>query len=731
MTKTILDVLLEQGKITPDKAQGLKRGDFDNEKLEKIILQRQMASVEDVAKSWAVVLNLPFIHLRGKAIPADILQIIPQELVKTYQIVSYDRENDRLKLAIGQPSRLRQDVDAVLTKISQNKKIAIDLAITTADDIAWALQGYKYQPTVHFPSLSMEIPAVSSPAVSLVNLTLPLEVLRKFPIEVAERYKMVVFEAPSPQKIKVALVDPADASAQEILNFIRRRNGLEIEVYQAPADEMTRVLERYKKAEAGEQQSTINKQQSTNNNQQTTNNKQQATNNKQQITDNRQQTTIGAPSTPSTPSTPIAESTPTPPISMEGLIEKENDLLDFLKENITQPEQLKKEIITGNIPRLLAALICLAVNMKASDIHLEGEENDLQLRFRLDGILKDINTMPLTLQPPLVARIKILSELKIDEQRIPQDGRFQVKVGDREIDLRVSTLPTINGEKIALRLLDKSSKLLGLSEIGFVGKNLKLIEEALKQPHGIILVTGPTGSGKTTTLYSMISRLDKDALNIVTLEDPVEYNIEGVNQCQIKPKIFSFADGLRSILRQDPNIIMVGEIRDKETAELVTHAALTGHLVLTTLHTNDAAGAIPRLLNMGVEPFLIASAIDIIVAQRLVRRLCPACRQEIKPPAEILEEIKKELGQLPAAAKFYRPGKCDQCLDGYSGRVGIFEVLPVDEKMEEVVVGRARANQINNIAKSSGMVTMKQDGFLKVLQGITAIEEVLRATMAE
>jgi len=339
--------------------------------------------------------------------------------------------------------------------------------------------------------------------------------------------------------------------------------------------------------------------------------------------------------------------------------------------------------------------------------------------------------LPLEIQPAIISRIKILSKLKIDEQRIPQDGRFDVTTHGHEIDLRVSTLPTVRGEKGALRILDKTQNIYSYNELGIAGRNLKVLEDNIKKPYGVILATGPTGCGKSTTLYSILQEVSSPEVNVITLEDPVEYEIPGINQCQVKPKIgFSFAEGLRSVLRQDPNIIMVGEIRDAETAGMATHAALTGHLVLTTLHTNDAAGALPRLINMGIEPFLITSSINVIIGQRLVRKICPKCKKEAKLPEALLSQISKELSKfnLPKPYKFYEGLGCDECNQGYSGRIGIFEVLAMSDKIEEVAIKRRPASEILEAAIDEGMVTMKQDGLIKATKGVTTVSEVLRVT---
>jgi len=368
---------------------------------------------------------------------------------------------------------------------------------------------------------------------------------------------------------------------------------------------------------------------------------------------------------------------------------------------------------------------------RASDVHVEPQETSTRVRYRIDGILQEKLTIPKELHEALVSRIKILSGMKIDEKRVPQDGRFNFRAESDEVDLRISTLPTAWGEKIVMRLLKKTGGIPSLSELGLRGRALKILQENILRPHGIILITGPTGSGKTTTLYSLISALNTSKVNILTLEDPIEYKIPGVNQVQINPAAgLTFASGLRSFLRQDPNIILVGEIRDQETADLAIQASLTGHLVFSTLHTNDAAGALPRLLDMHAEPFLLASTINCIVAQRVVRKIHDSCKIEYSPEPKVIEEVTNILGQLwrPAQPiKFYK-GKGDpECGNsGYYGRVGVFEVLPVSEKIGRLILERNASGAIDKAAREEGMITMKQDGYLKVVEGITTIEEVLR-----
>lgn len=412
------------------------------------------------------------------------------------------------------------------------------------------------------------------------------------------------------------------------------------------------------------------------------------------------------------------------------------DVVTALKE--VQPQtrtfnssDLGSVIKEAPIAKIVSTILEFAIKGRASDIHIEPQELETRIRYRIDGVLQEKLILPRGIHDSLVSRIKILSGLKIDEKRLPQDGRFNFKLGEEEVDLRVSTLPTVHGEKVVMRLLKKTGGVPTFSELGLKGNQLYLLEEAITKPYGIILVTGPTGSGKSTTLYSVLSKLNKPTVNIVTLEDPVEYQIPGINQVQINPQAgLTFANGLRAFLRQDPNIILVGEIRDRETTQLAIQAALTGHLVFSTLHTNDAPTAVPRLIDLGAEPFLISSVLNVVVAQRICRRICQYCKIEYNAPEEIKNKIIAELGNLYNQQKeiiLYKGKGCQYCnYTGYYDRIAIFEVLKISSHINKLIIARATASEIFSQAQKEGFITMKQDGFLKSLEGITTIEEVLR-----
>lgn len=377
--------------------------------------------------------------------------------------------------------------------------------------------------------------------------------------------------------------------------------------------------------------------------------------------------------------------------------------------------------------KLVNLIIMKAVKERASDIHIEPEEDLLQIRTRVDGMLHGLESPPRHLQSAIISRIKIMANLNIAERRVPQDGRFSIKMEGKDIDVRVSCVPTIYGETIVLRLLDKSSVLLGLEELGFSKDVLKAYAKLIVRPHGIILVTGPTGSGKTTTLYASLNKINTPEKNIITIENPVEYKLAGINQIQVEEKVgLNFASGLRSILRQDPNIIMVGEIRDFETAEIAIQAALTGHLVFSTLHTNDAPSAITRLIDMGVEPFLVSSSVIGILAQRLVRRICDNCKERYVPTKEAL----KDIGMVrEEKIDFYAGKGCQKCMNtGYKGRVSVYELMMPDDKIRNAIISKAQAEEIRKLSISAGMVALMQDGLEKVRAGTTTLEEVLRVT---
>ncbi|NOY54063.1 MAG: type IV-A pilus assembly ATPase PilB [Deltaproteobacteria bacterium] len=407
------------------------------------------------------------------------------------------------------------------------------------------------------------------------------------------------------------------------------------------------------------------------------------------------------------------------------------DIIEDVEEDLDLGE-IKQAVEDAPVVKLVNLILSEAIKKGASDIHIEPYEKEFRVRYRIDGVLYETMAPPKRLKDALTSRLKIMAELDIAERRLPQDGRIKLKMKNKEVDLRVSTLPTLFGEKVVMRILDKSNLMLDMTKLGFDPEALKKLQEAIFSPYGMVLVTGPTGSGKSTTLYSAMGQINNPEINIMTAEDPVEYNLFGINQVQMKEEIgLNFAAALRSFLRQDPDVVMVGEIRDYETAEIGVKAALTGHLVLSTLHTNDAPSTINRLLNMGIEPFLVASSVILIMAQRLARRICPECKQQVEIPEKTLIDIGLSPKQA-AGITCYQGTGCSKCNDtGYKGRVGLYEVMPVDEQIRELILEGASATEIKHLAISNGMESLRMAALKKLMDGQTTLDEVLRVTFGD
>ena len=420
-------------------------------------------------------------------------------------------------------------------------------------------------------------------------------------------------------------------------------------------------------------------------------------------------------------------------VSTEDMVDELEDAdLDHVAQELSEPEDLLDATDEAPIIRLINSLLFEGVKKRASDIHIEPFEKELSVRYRIDGILYEIIKPPKRFQSSIISRVKVMAGMNIAEKRLPQDGRIRIKIAGKDVDIRTSVIPTSFGERVVMRLLDRSSVLIGLDSIGLSHEKLKLVNQLIKRSNGILLVTGPTGSGKTTTLYSVLSILNSPEVNILTIEDPVEYQIKGIGQIQVNSKIdLTFANGLRSILRQDPDIVLVGEIRDKETAEIAVQASLTGHLVFSTLHTNDAAGGITRLIDMGIEPFLVSSSVVSLIAQRLIRTICPVCKTAYRPTDEELMEV----GVVRSALKgdvIYRGKGCVNCVNtGYRGRTGIYEIMVIDDEIRSMITRGVDSSMIKHAAIKKGMTTLKEDGIKKVIDGVTTIREVLRVTQEE
>lgn len=504
--------------------------------------------------------------------------------------------------------------------------------------------------------------------------------LNVIPIEVAENYKIICFSKDG-KEIKVGITDPDNFKAIEAVDFLAKEEGLKVKYSLISAHSFNNAFKQYK---------TLSKEITT--------------------------------------------------VLKTRAEEEELEVSEELegKDDVTKIDA--SVIKSAPVAKIVSVIMRHAVEGKASDIHIEPLPRQTQIRYRIDGVLHTSLVLPKNVHSSIVARVKVLAKLKLDETRVPQDGRIRISINKKEIDFRISIMPLVGEEKVVMRILDVSKGAPTLEDLGFSGRGLKITKEHAKRTNGMFLMTGPTGSGKSTTLFSVLNMIKQEGINICTLEDPVEYFIKGVNQSQVRPEVgFTFAGGLRSLLRQDPDIIMVGEIRDSETAELAIHAGLTGHFVLSTLHTNNALGAIPRLIDMKVEPFLLASTLNTVIAQRLCRRICGHCKTEYKVPDDMQNKVREELKEVSFYLKeyindlnmdkltFHRGSGCPRCANtGYSGRLAITEVIDVNDQIKESIMDRTKVLKIEDIQKSQEFITMKHDGLIKVLQGLTTLEEILR-----
>jgi len=513
------------------------------------------------------------------------------------------------------------------------------------------------------------------PVADIYGLSVDRDVLRSIPVETAENYQVAAFDKKD-GVLKVVITDPGDFKAREAVNFVGRQKNLKIDLYTAPISAIKNLIAQYTGLAVEVEEA------------------------------------VGAAGSRFAPVGPSVE-------------------------RAVSLEEISK---SAPIAKLVGSILKYAVDNGASDVHIEPLLDKTRIRYRVDGVLRETAMLPGHLHSAIISRIKVMSELKLDETRIPQDGRIRVSVSQRMVDMRVSVFPLLDKEKAVMRVLDPAKRIFTLEDLGFWGSGAEIIKRNLFRPHGLLLITGPTGCGKTTTLYAAMGRINQPGVNIITLEDPVEYFLPGLNQSQVQPEIgYTFASGLRSVVRQDPDIIMVGEVRDSETAELATHAALTGHIVLSTLHTNDAFGAIPRLIDMKVEPFLVSSSLNLIVAQRLVRKICLHCKKEITLPEATEKHIEQELQGIEEIKindfrskdghfKFYRGEGCSRCNnEGYRGQTSIFEVLEVTEQMQKIITSGCKIDEVKAEFKRQKMIEMIKDGYIKALRGETTVEEVLRA----
>lgn len=513
------------------------------------------------------------------------------------------------------------------------------------------------------------------PYVDLSGRLIAPSVLNAIPPSVAENYKMVAFDRKG-NELLVALVDPQDFKAIEAVDFLAQEHNLTVRYHIISLSGLRHITKQY-----GELRKEAEE-------------------------------------------------------ALAGVAEKADD---DVGTRVSEGD-LQEVVKSAPVSKMVLVIIRHAIDGRASDIHIEPQAHETRVRYRVDGILRTSLRLPRYIHSAIIARIKVLANLKLDETRKPQDGRIRLTIDGRDIDFRISTLPLYEGEKVVMRVLDPSVKVPTLKDLGFSEPHITAISHGIAKPHGLLLMTGPTGSGKTTTLYTILTLLNQDGINIITLEDPVEYYMEGVNQSQINPEVgYTFASGLRSILRQDPNIIMLGEIRDQESAELVTHASLTGHLVLSTLHTNDAIGAVPRLLDMGVEPFLLSATVNVVVAQRLARRICDHCKKPAEVPAATVAALTQEAAAIPKKhwpkdiarndLKFFKGKGCTHCSSsGYKGRVAVAEVIEFTPPLQELIATGFRTSEVIKELEQQDYLTLRQDGLLKACLGLTTLEEIYRVT---
>lgn len=561
------------------------------------------------------------------------------------------------------PEQLKELRDVAKATKADIKKLLLDLGYAKEEQVYAA-----YAKQLGYPFIDLSREKIEPNAVNLV------------PQHFAQRYNVIPVRKIGDRKLLVAMADPTDIVVMDDLRLV---TGLDIEPAVTVPETITEAIKRYYQSGGGE-------------------------------------------GTTATPAAVTADTT------MEGglptAVQEAISTLRARGEISAEEEEALRVAEEAPIIRAVNAIILKAIEERASDIHIEPERRSVRVRYRIDGILHEVMNLPRFLHPPLISRIKIMADMNIAERRLPQDGRIPITTRDgKDYDLRVSCIPTIIGEKIVMRILDRQNPLVGLHKLGFFPDTFAQIERLISYPYGIILSTGPTGSGKTTTQYSVLNRLNTTEVNIITIEDPVEYQLNGIYQVQVNTKAgLLFSNALRYFLRHDPDIMMIGEIRDLETAEIAIEASLTGHLVLSTLHTNDAPTAVTRLMDMGVEPFLISASLIGVLAQRLIRTLCPHCKEPYKPPVEGL----RRLGLSPEEVEdvtFYRGRGCEYCMHtGYYGRSGIFELMVLNEEIAELIVRRASISEIREAAKSAGMRTLMEDGLRKAMAGITTIEEVLR-----
>jgi type IV pilus assembly protein PilB len=668
--KELIKNVAQRTDLTPDESAILWR------ELSEIMMDRLQEHGKIRIKNFGA-----FVTVKHKSRTVPDPRELSKKLVIFDQELTKFRPSEQLRALVKnvQPQHLPHFDSAESLEVSDEDTAEVEKivepivpAITPTVEVKTGLETAVPAPTLNTepsdtPIATKEEKSSASPSIGYIDLstlTIDKAVLELVPAHIAKKYQLAAIEK-TDKTISLAMIDPGD---REAIDIVERQTGLTVEPKITTASELQHALDQY-----------------------------------------------GTDTTDLT------------------------DMAAIESEQATNEEMQDAESSDAPAAKAVTSILERAVRDKASDIHIEPVETAVIVRYRLDGILQQVLELPKNIQSALTSRLKIMSNLKIDETRLPQDGRLRITVDHHPIDFRLSTLPTVSGEKIVMRILDDSAGILTFEALGLQGENLRRVKDNIDKSHGMLLVTGPTGSGKTTTLYSVIGKIISPEINIITVEDPVEYRIQGINQSQVNSAIgYDFGSGLRSIVRQDPDVILIGEIRDLETATMAIHSALTGHVVLSTLHTNDSAGAVPRLIDMGIEPFLITSSTNLVLAQRLVRKICQDCKEKVTFPEEALQEVRKEIEIMPEKERksldvnkltFYKGKGCSHCnKSGYKGRFGIFEALTVSEEIKQLALKRVSSSEIETQARKEGMVSMKQDGIIKALNGETTLEEIWRVT---
>lgn len=751
--------------------------------------------------------QLQTISLRSLDVPVATLRRIPLSMVRRYQIIAFEDDGATLKLAIVNPDQLKPGFYTALEEMGRRVKRAVAVFRTDPGSFALQLKRYEASlknGRGEAPAVPPTAPPAKDPPLFKLGEVVAFNYLKRVPFSFAKQNRVLSVDFLPPRSYWFITDTEHEPQVRELLPRIAKENDLDAQLLVCSVHELDDLLGYYEhQLHTEAEKKAAEKRQAQNDLSESAQKPELMMPEEQKlapgvtspdlnakilsqedarggiagvlqqielniearkaeeaaVAEEKKQKLVPEKAPSAAPSAapdtgmssrsaalpvetvaPAAAAQPAPVTRSDD----DSDIGKLLEAPVTSVDQLKEQIRKGYIPRIVASVVSYAIDQKASDIHIESFEDEVRVRYRIDGQLIDVVKLPPDVHAAVVSRIKILSRLRLDETRIPQDGRFDVDFRTVQVDVRVSVMPTVHGEKVVLRILDKSRGVASLEELGLQGTAYNVVMEAIQRPFGVILATGPTGSGKSTTLYAILQRIATPNVNVVTLEDPVEYEMKGINQAQVRPKIgFTFAEGLRSVLRQDPNVIMVGEIRDGETANMATQAALTGHLVLSTLHTNDAAGAIPRLINMGIEPFLISSSLAAAVGQRLVRKVCPHCAAPVSLPQGVLGQLMADIQEIqrtspedakriPAQLKLVQGTGCPKCNGkGYLGRTGIYEVLSMNDELEELTLKRSPDRDIAALASKQGMLTMYQDGIIKVVNGITTLDEVLRETTSK